>query len=298
MKILLVLQHNRFTGVNTWAYTLAKHFIDDGHFVSFKIIPEKFRPYYDVSKPKFFDYCKSANISIILPDESANYNKFDVIFLNYLFHLEEFNTVTAKKIFVAHGKAMCEGLYDYNFNGKVIAVSQYLYDLINANYSIPNGIDLDLFDYMGCSAVKLKRGLVLSRYSTHFTEQLINSFKQNDIELQFVGNDFGQREIRDMIHLSDFVIGIGRSAYEGMACGKAVFVSDGRTLSTWVTERNFNELFYYNMNMAYLVDGAWDDDVVSNEIKNYSIFMGDINRKLAEMYLSSDTMYCKYLSII
>ncbi len=54
----------------------------------------------------------------------------------------------------------------------------------------------------------------------------------------------------DLIKQADIVVGVGRTALEGLACGKAVFNFDGRTKEPrgdgWITNRNVDELSRFN----------------------------------------------------
>ncbi len=143
MKILIMLGHNRMTGVNTWAYTLAKEL---NHTVDIEIQDFGQRIlHYEDNDTKFIDLIKP-HVNRIFLRHSAPYDLYNIIILSYNVHeyLVEFSLAT--KIFVIHGTAWPSSIYyEPSTDCPTVAVSGRIREKLNTTYCIYNGIYLTTF---------------------------------------------------------------------------------------------------------------------------------------------------------
>ena len=287
-KILLVLGHNRLTGVNSWAYTFAKEinygFYDYSVEVLFKKIPEmnyckKFATFIDEIK-------KVATIHF----EKLNNKNFHTVILSYKTHelmFRNFNT-----IFVSHGTE--DKLYIPNEKHKFhVGISEKTTEFLKADTTINNGILLEEFKSLNFLDNKYpKRALYINR---HFnSRELETACVYLNIALTHVADE---KITAEYINYFDFVVGYGRSAYEAMSCAKPVLIYGPAYSDGWVKEDKLTRMlkrncsgweYKYNFTINELIE----------EILNFDINDGIVNRKLAEKYLSSIEMVEKFIKIM
>ena len=280
-KILFILGHNRLTGVNTWAVTLGDFLIRRGYIVDFEI---KRDIDYNTKIDGIITQLQTLKTSIftkVFPD----YNSYDYCFVNYNIH-QKF-VKPERTIFVSHGS-----MYEpYRPLGKVykhVAVTGRSQEILNAEVVINNGIDLDKFSpTTGCrnhprTAINIFRGI--PNYS------LYKSCENLGIQLSHIA-------VEDDVYLhitkNDFVVGYGRSCYEGMAMGKPVLVHGVFGHDGWIKPENFETFLFRNCS-------GWSNHLqltlqeLQTVIEQYNPEDGPVNRKLAEKYLSAELMTTKF----
>lgn len=89
---------------------------------------------------------------------------------------------------------------------------------------IRNPINTALFKPIRPTADKLKRILFLSNYGWTVMETLGEGTAE--FEFQNIGGEHRVEHIEHYINWADLIVGLGRSAYEGMSCARNVIVYD------------------------------------------------------------------------
>ncbi|KYK22706.1 hypothetical protein AYK24_00330 [Thermoplasmatales archaeon SG8-52-4] len=281
-KILIVLGHNRLTGVNTWAFTLGDFLIRKGYRVDFEIKKDfEYEPKLEISILNSLNTLRTTIYEKTLPD----YNSYDRCILNYNVH-QKF-MLPEQIIFVSHG-SMFE---PYTPFGKVyahVAVSERTKKATNADLVIHNGIDLNKFSIKRFPRTPPTKALNIFRGIPNYS--IYRACTNLGIEYRHVG---AALNIETEIVPNDIIIGYGRSAYEGMASGKAVLVHGPFGTDGWVKPENFEKLLYRNCSGW---TGAYFPTLqeLMELIDQYDAVDGRHNRALAEKYLSAETMANKF----
>ena len=297
MNILIILAHNRFTGINTWAYTLTKELssrgytvdieIDDGYLEEFTFVDG----YNDFVK-KLKKVCNKIYVR-----DFVDYSKYDFSIMSYNIHIDK--PTSGKKIFVIHGTELpWFDISDYIVDYRV-GTSKYNYEHMKCNGLIHNGIDMEEFSLEKWDPpnVKPKRALLLSRYG--LPHHLYYACKVLGIELEHSVFD---TNIEEKIGLYDFVISHGRGAYEAMASGRPVLVynsmfkdSEGKTLCDgWVKEETFRKILDRNSSGWSFRYDVGTIEKFKKMISKYDYTDGKRNRELVQNMLSSKIMGDKF----
>lgn len=184
-----------------------------------------------------------------------------------------------------------------------ISVSHEIGDFVKQKFGeetsvILNGIDLDRYKPNG-ELNKVPRVFSICQGDDSL-------LKQACIELGYkfnsVPKNVGSRiwNVEDYIKDSDIVVGIGRSAMVGMACGKCVISWDNRNLNPntgcgYIKPEKFYEYSYSNLTGR----GYPPIDTVEklkNELLKYDPNDGKILRQIAEVRLNADTNATIYIN--
>ena len=297
MNILIILAHNRFTGINTWAYTLTKELssrgytvdieIDDGYLEEFTFVDG----YNDFVK-KLKKVCNKIYVR-----DFVDYSKYDFSIMSYNIHIDK--PTSGKKIFVIHGTELpWFDISDYIVDYRV-GTSKYNYEHMKCNGLIHNGIDMEEFspEKWDPPNVKPKRALFLSRYG--ISHNMYYACNVLGIELEHSVFD---TNIEEKIGLYDFVISHGRGAYEAMASGRPVLVynsmfkdSEGKTLCDgWVKEETYRKILDRNSSGWSFRYDVSTVEKFKKMISKYDYTDGDKNRRLVQNMLSSKNMGDKF----
>jgi hypothetical protein len=297
MNILIILAHNRFTGINTWAYTLTKELssrgytvdieIDDGYLEEFTFVDG----YNDFVK-KLKKVCNKVYVR-----DFVDYSKYDFSIMSYNIHIDK--PTSGKKIFVIHGTELpWFDISDYIVDYRV-GTSKYNYEHMKCNGLIHNGIDMEEFspEKWDPPNIKPKRALLLSRYG--LSHNLYYACNVLGIELEHSVFD---TNIEGKIGLYDFVISHGRGAYEAMASGRPVLVynsmfkdSEGKTLCDgWVKEETFRKILDRNSSGWSFRYDVSTIEKFKKMISKYDYTDGKKNSELVKNLLSSKTMGDKF----
>jgi glycosyltransferase involved in cell wall biosynthesis len=123
-------------------------------------------------------------------------------------------------------------------------VQEYLSFLGIPSLVIWNGIDCEIFRPKTHINTKVKTILSLS-HSENFNIKLNELCKQIDVNL-ITRNKYNDNklDIPEMINSADLVFGIGRSAYEAMACGRPVIIYDEREYNGDIGDGYVNTNFF------------------------------------------------------
>ena len=284
MKILIILQHNRLTGVNSWAYTLTNELIKLGFFVDIQI--KNLETYLSIFENNIKKIASNIYIAKIAP-----YKKYDVIICNYDWDLHDVAFVKAVKIFVSHG-CMFHAYRPSLPVSAHIGISETVVEIYHCDYLIRNGIDLIRFKSYYPDNNFPKNVAFLSRNEPD--SNLIKACKYLDIKCKHIKDKW---DVENQIMDCDFVIGYGRSCYEGMASGKPVFIYGHNGADGWVKKENFEYFLKRNCSGWSKHINLADYKDVADQISQYNSCDGNTNRKLSEKYLDSKKMAEKYKEI-
>ena len=184
-----------------------------------------------------------------------------------------------------------------------ISVSNEIRDFVKQKFGeetqvILNGIDLDRYKPTG------ELNAVPRVFSICQGDDSL--LKQACIELGYefnsVPKDVGNRiwNVEDYIKDSDIVVGIGRSAMVGMACGKCVFGWDNRVLNPYTGCGYINPDKFYEYAYTNLTGRGYPPidtvEKLKNELLKYDPNDGHILRQIAEVRLNADTNATIYIN--
>tara|TARA_Y100000296_G_C5163136_1_gene253052 strand:+ start:1177 stop:2094 length:918 start_codon:yes stop_codon:yes gene_type:complete len=293
VNILIFLTNNVFTGVNTWAYTLAKELSSRGYTVDVEINDEYRKEFlfidgYDCFIKKLKKVCNTVFIK-----DFVDYSEYHFSIISNNIHIDK--PMSGKKIFVVHGTELPEfDVRNYTVDYK-IGTSKTNYEYMKCDKLIHNGIDMEEFssEKWDLPKVKPKRALLLSRYG--LPHHLYYACNTLGIELDSVMFD---TNIEEKIGLYDFVISHGRGAYESMACGRPVLVynslfkdPNGKTLCDgWIKESNFRKILDRNASGWTFRYDVSTTKRFKEMLSKYDYTDGEKNRRLVRNMLSSKNM--------
>lgn len=132
----------------------------------------------------------------------------------------------------------------------------------------------------------------------------------NELGIEFLHaskNSNNVIEIEKLINKADIVVGIGRSLYDAMSCGRACISFDSRSYSTkfnslcsggdgYITKENINVSIYHNCS-GRGIGNSYDKNGIIGEIKKYRIEDGEYLRRYAIENLDINKNVDKYLKI-
>lgn len=282
MDILLSNNHlNNLGGSETFTYTLAIELHKLGHNITI-LTPT----------PGFVSEKLRLNYGMVVNDIKPQY---DLCLLNHnstvnwvLNNLKNQNR--SKIIQTCHGYIppleQPHGNKDINYVAISKEVQSYLLQKGFKSKIIHNGIDLERF-YPQESNTDFKKIYSLSQ-SEYFNGLLKEVAQYFNVELDY-NNKFKNPiwDIENQIKSSQLVFGLGRSAYEGLAMGKNVFIADARNYMGGKMDGiiNLNNIDKYLSNNC---SGRYKNKIptiqnIINEIESNFDYQNS-SRKIAEQY--------------
>ena len=216
MKILVANNHlSQLGGSETFTYTLIEELVSRG---------------YDVEYFTFEFGIVSEKIEKVLKVSFKSKNKYDLILANH-------NTCVRKLYKFGYIIQTCHGIFPLLEQPSVRAnayvaisteVQNYLGRLGYPSILIHNGINLDRFKSIKPVNKKLTTVLSLchSQEANEFVEKACSHLGLIFKNAYKYGDPIW--DIENKINEADLVVGLGRSAYEAMACGRPVIVYDNR----------------------------------------------------------------------
>ncbi|MFD2892892.1 glycosyltransferase [Flavobacterium chuncheonense] len=166
---------------------------------------------------------------------------------------------------------------------------------------IMNGINTDRFYSKKALNDNLKSVLSLchSESANSFLKDVCDELKVDFLCIEKFENRTW--EIEDLINKSDMVVGLGRSAYEAMACGRPVIIYDQRPYAEsfadgYVVDKLANSLVnncsgrFYKMKMT--------KEMMVKEFKKYKKTDGEVLRNFIVDNLSMSASVDKYLALV
>ena len=280
MRILIILGHNRLTGVNLWANDLSNELIKKGHQVHFHISPDKdneinYVPGYTVFYEKI--------INNMFDDKGTWFGDYDVIILNYSIHEDMIKNVNVPVIFVSHG-SMEEWYFPKYKHECHVGISDRVKEDLGCDKVVYNGVNIN--EFYSNTSISVKPFSALYLYRGDVPTALNIVCENLGIELH---HGRLMPNVSEAINMVDFVIGYGRSIYEGMACGRPSLVYGVNGCDGWVNEWNFKEFLRGNCSGWY-TQCKYDLNGLQNLIQKYDWRQGKINKRLIEENLSLEIM--------
>jgi hypothetical protein len=143
-------------------------------------------------------------------------------------------------------------------------------------------IDTPRFRNIGESRSRAQRALVFSNYiAGHRAELIERACRANGIDVSWVGATTSPSATPEhAIANADLVIAIGRSALEGMASGRAVYVYGAVGGDGWVTPEHYPAMEadgFAGLSVRKLVI---DPDRLAEDLASWDQLMGAVNRDL------------------
>jgi glycosyltransferase involved in cell wall biosynthesis len=181
-------------------------------------------------------------------------------------------------------------------------VNQYLHSLNKNSIIIRNGIDCERFypknpisDSLSC---------VLSLCQSDESDKFIyECCKEINVEFIKASKFFNNVwDIENLINKADLVVGIGRSLYDAMACGRAVISFDKRNYSAefgdgYLTKDNIWQSIAYNCS-GRGTKKTYTKDSFIKELKKYNKGDGEFMRNFALENLNIKNSVNQYLNIL
>lgn len=186
-----------------------------------------------------------------------------------------------------------------------IAISKEIQDFVKEKFKLEvpimlNGIDLERYKPNG-ELHTVPRVLSICQGDDSLLE---HACKELNYEFKSVPKEVNNRiwNVEDLIKDSDIVVGIGRSAMVGMACGKCVISWDNRNLNPntgcgYIIPRNFLDYSYTNFTgRGY--EPLDDINKLKNELLKYNPNDGKVLRIIAEQQLNADINARIYIELM
>lgn len=231
--------------------------------------------------------------------------KYDVVFANHKSCVEYLR----KKIHPSNIIIQtCHGIYpkleqpSSLANGHIAISEEVNKHLSNLGFSsqiILNGIDTKRFAEKTPVNQKLKKVLSLCQ-SEQANSEIEKACNQLNIEF-FKLNKFKAPvwNVEDNINNVDLVIGLGRSAYEAMACGRPVIIYDNRPYAKsyadgYVDKKMIDNSIKNNCSGRFYKKSFTSNDLV-DEFKKYDMESGNFLRAYASANLNIEIQTKKYL---
>lgn len=286
MRILLTNNHLRQPGGSeTWTLAMART-LSASHDVTV----------YTVDKGPFANHFPCPVL-----DSLTQY--YDLALVNHNSCLHEAIVHSRAVIFTSHGVVPT---LEQPWPGadRYVAVSEevqaHMRNLGFESCIIPNGIDCTEFRPTSKPAGRIER-LLSACHGQHAIATLQKVCRSRGIEFDYIHQDRMTMAVADRMNWADVVVGLGRTAYEAMACGRAVLVMDSRgymppAMDGFVTRDSIAELARFNLSgRRYKL--PVEAHIVAAALDAYRPEMGAFNRRYAEMNLNLKMTVKQYLAI-
>ncbi|SKB95947.1 Glycosyltransferase involved in cell wall bisynthesis [Soonwooa buanensis] len=287
--IVLVATYNlsRIGGTESWCYTIAKELKIRGYDVE----------YFTISRGITSKKLEEIGINFM------SKKKYDLILAN---HTNVIDRLLNKGVIIQTMHGIFSSLeFPNKYADLFVSISREIQDFNKTkgrdSVFIPNGIDLQRFHNNRPLNEKLTRILSLS-HSERANEKLKTACDMLNIELLTI-NKFKTPiwDIENYINKVDLVIGLGRSAYDAMACGRPIIVYDERDYMNsnadgYINFENIDLSFRFNCSGRGLKKKFTVDDLVE-EFLLYNTKTGKDMRSFAENNLDIKKIVDSYLDL-
>lgn len=296
MKILVGQFHlNTIGGTETFTYTLIKELVKQGHKVELITL-----------HPGYVSNLIQQQFGIVANQLTYNY---DLSLVNHNVVVDKIRTLgikTKKLIQTCHGTIPPLEKPSSNADYHVAISKEIEHDINLQGFTetsvIMNGIDCERFCPIKPLNEKITKILSLtqSEQSNIFLNDVCSIL---ECQLQTLNKNRNPKfDIEHDINDADLVVGLGRSAYDALACGRPVFVWDNRSYQGslgdgYLTKESFSE-FIKNNCSGRRYKKIYSPEQVANEInENYNSKSSDIYRKLALNEFNITKQVQKYLGL-
>jgi glycosyltransferase involved in cell wall biosynthesis len=159
---------------------------------------------------------------------------------------------------------------------------------------IRNPIDTQRFAPSKPVEDKLTNILFLSNYGWTVMESIRGAASQ--FEFHHLGGEERHEQVEEFINDADLVIGLGRSVYEAMACGRNVIIYDYMGADGFVTPTNIYE--YRLKNCSGRTNRiSYTPDMLLAEFRHYDPSLGPALRSYILEHNNVETIAQEYLSL-
>lgn len=178
-------------------------------------------------------------------------------------------------------------------------VSRHLSFLEYPNQVIPNGIDTEHFKPENPVNPRLRSVLSLCQ-SEHANAVLRDICAKENLEFNCIDKNRNPRfDVSGDINKADLVVGIGRSVYDAMACGRPCVIYDNRHYNGnrgdgYLHPAKFPEFVKRNCSGRYL-NKHFSEQELTDEIRKYNPDDGALLRSLALKNLNIDAVATQLL---
>lgn len=222
----------------------------------------------------------------------------DIAIINHNVCLNKFRDLPCKKIFTSHG--ILPDLEQPVMGADVyVSVSEEVQARLKSkgfeSIVIRNGIDCNVFNNRKPVNEKLTNVLFSSNYDSNSRKIIKQACVTLGINFRHIGGMNSIKDVPTAINEADLVIGLGRTAYEAMACERNVIIFDyngGDGIATPETLLDFRK---NNCSGRYNKFNYTSDDIVSlllqydpkrgALLRKYILDNNNIE-KVADMYLN------------
>lgn len=152
-----------------------------------------------------------------------------IAIINHNTCLDAYKFLPCKKIFTSHGVIpdLEQPVEGANFYVSVSEeVQQNLKDKGFSSVVIRNGIDCDKFYSTAPVHQTLQRVLFSSNYNSNARYKVKLACEELGIGFETIGGAHRTKNVLEAINRADLVVGLGRTAYEAMACERNVLIYD------------------------------------------------------------------------
>ena len=281
MKILVGQYHlNSIGGTETFTYTLVKELVRQGHFVDLITFV-----------PGFLSNMLEQETGI--PTNVIRESHYDIALVNHNIVVDKIRSLGVVENIIQTCHGIIPNLeFPTNNANKHIAISKEIEDNINEKgftntEIILNGIDCNRFNPVITLNSRIRNIVSLSQSeSANTTLSIVCNLLGCNL-ITFNKNTNPTFAIEKFINQGDLVVGLGRSAYDAIACGRPVFVWD---------ERDYQG----NLGDGYLTVDNFDDFAINNcsGRRNKKVYTPElIAKEILENYNSNDMSNYRQLAL-
>lgn len=212
------------------------------------------------------------NVTLYTPNTNILDMKFDLAIINHNSCLKQLTYLPCKKIFTSHGilPALEQPIKGADIYISVSEeVQQHLRELGYESTVIRNGIDCEIYKSTKPTNTTLKNVLFSSHYQGSALPIIKQACNELGLNLTIIGKGNEVSNAIDYINDADLVIGLGRTAYESMACERNVIIYDYNGADGFVTPETI--LDYRKNNCS----GRYNKKFLSVEEFKAMLFMYD-----------------------
>ena len=279
MKFLITNLHLKpFRGTENWCYAMGCQLIRMGHKV------EIYSP-----NPNGGEYIfETAGIRF-----NADGGQYDLIFENH--NVIDPNKFRGPVVHTCHGIIDAECPIPDVIN---VAVSERVAKYWGLHYVVKNGIDCERFNIVKPPNKTIKN--ILSLCSSDSADDVIRSicsrFNYN-LTTTFRKEVFA---VNELINQNDLVIGVGRSLYDAMACGRPVISFDDRPYLSRMHGLGYvtPEMMENNQDNMTGNGNYISEEQLACEIEKYNPDDGVKNRNYILNNMNIETKLMEYVTII
>ena len=247
------------TGSETWTLTMAEELENQGHEDTLKT------------------------------DATHSEDVFDVAIINHNTCLLTTKHLTCKKIFTSHG-VIPELEQPIHGADVYVSVSEEVQDNLNKkgfdSVVIRNGIDTEHYAPTRPINKVLKNVLFSSNYQSNAERVIREACDRAGLNFNRIGGQNKTTQVLYELNKADLVIGLGRTAYEAMSCGRNVIIYDYNGGDGFARPHLLPDIRYNNCSGRYNKHQYTADDLV----ELFTQYNPDTGRRLREYIIQNNNI--------